>query len=47
MLDGDYTIFGEVVDGMGVVESINKVPVDAKEHPLKEVTVKRIRVVKR
>lgn len=47
LLDGDYTIFGEVVDGMGVVESINKVPVDAKEHPLKEVTVKRIRVVKR
>ena len=47
LLDGDYTIFGEVVDGMGVVESINKVPIDAKERPLKEVVLKRIRVVKR
>ena len=45
-LDGDYTIFGEVVDGMRVVESINKIPVDASEHPLKEVTIKRIRIKK-
>ena len=45
-LDGDYTIFGEVVDGMRVVESINKVPVDEAEHPLKEVTIKRIRIKK-
>ena len=36
-----------LVDGMGVVESINKVPVDAQEHPLKEVVLKRIRIVKR
>ena len=47
LLDGDYTIFGEVVDGMLVVESINKVPIDAKEHPLKEVTIKRVRIKKR
>ena len=47
LLDGDYTIFGEVVEGMGVVESINKVPINAKEQPLKEVVVKRIRIVKR
>ena len=45
-LDEDYTIFGEVVDGMRVVESINKIPVDASEHPLKEVTIKRIRIKK-
>ena len=47
LLDGDYTIFGEVVDGMGVVESINKIPIDVKERPLKEVILKRIRIVKR
>ena len=47
LLDGDYTIFGEVVDGMGVVESINKVPIDAKERPLKEIVLKGIRIVKR
>lgn len=43
-LDGDYTIFGEVVDGMRVVEAINRTPVDEAEHPLKEVTIERIRI---
>ena len=38
-LDGDYTIFGEVVDSMRVMESIYKVPVDEAEHPLKEETL--------
>lgn len=43
-LDGDYTIFGEVVDGMQVVESIGRIPVDAHERPLKNVFIKRIYV---
>lgn len=43
-LDGDYTIFGEVVDGMRVVESINRIPVNELEHPLKEVIIKTIRI---
>lgn len=41
-LDGDYTVFGEVVDGMRVVEAIGRIKVDERERPLKEVSIKRI-----
>lgn len=43
-LDGDYTIFGEVVDGMRVVESIGRIPVDAFERPIKQVYIKKVYV---
>lgn len=43
-LDGDYTVFGEVVDGMPVALRIGHTPTDATEHPRKEVVVKRIRI---
>ncbi|AYA37091.1 peptidylprolyl isomerase [Hymenobacter oligotrophus] len=39
-LDGQYTVFGEVVEGMDVVEKINQVPVDAYNWPLKDVGMK-------
>lgn len=45
-LDGDYTIFGQVVDGMHVVESIGKVPIDEQERPLKEVVINKVWVRK-
>lgn len=43
-LDGDYTIFGEVVDGMNVVESIGRIRVDALERPIKKVYIKKVYV---
>jgi peptidyl-prolyl cis-trans isomerase B (cyclophilin B) len=39
-LDGQYTVFGEVVEGMDVVEKINQVPVDPYNWPVKDVTMK-------
>lgn len=41
-LDGDYTVFGEVVDGMPVALRIGRTPTDAAEHPKKEIIVKRV-----
>lgn len=41
-LDGGYTVFGEVVDGMKVVEAIGKVPTDEHERPLKQVVLRRV-----
>lgn len=41
-LDGNYTVFGEVVDGMKVVEAIGKVPTDEHERPLKQVVLRRV-----
>lgn len=36
-LDGEYTIFGQVVDGLDVVEKIANVPVDSLDNPLEPV----------
>ena len=39
-LNGNYTVFGKVIEGMDVVTIISKLPKDAKEWPLKNVTIK-------
>ena len=36
-LDYDYTIFGEIVEGLDVAEAINKVPTDKKDVPLEPI----------
>jgi peptidyl-prolyl cis-trans isomerase B (cyclophilin B) len=42
-LDGKYTVFGHVVDGMGVVEAIDAVPVDG-EAPTQRIEVTNVTV---
>jgi cyclophilin family peptidyl-prolyl cis-trans isomerase len=42
-LDGKYTVFGQVVDGMGVVEAIDAVPVDG-EAPTHRIEVTKVTV---
>ena len=44
-LDGEYTIFGQVTEGMNVVEKIVNVPTDERERPMREVYVKRVTVL--
>ena len=41
-LDGEYTVFGQVVDGLEVVKYFTHTPTDEKEHPLKEIRIKRV-----
>ncbi|MDQ3101756.1 MAG: peptidylprolyl isomerase, partial [Bacteroidota bacterium] len=36
-LDGGYTVFGQVVEGMEVVDEIAKLPTDARDRPLQDV----------
>ena len=36
-LDGDYTVFGEVISGMNVVDKINTVLTDAQDRPLENI----------
>jgi peptidyl-prolyl cis-trans isomerase B (cyclophilin B) len=42
-LDGKYTVFGQVVDGMGVVEAIDAVPVDG-DAPTQRIEVTKVTV---
>jgi len=39
-LDGSYTVFGEVVEGMEVVDKIASVPRDRADRPLEDVRMK-------
>lgn len=43
-LDGDYTVFGQTIEGMDVVDAIAAVEVDANDKPLEAVTIQSITV---
>ncbi|WP_370392019.1 peptidylprolyl isomerase [uncultured Winogradskyella sp.] len=44
-LDGDYTVFGEVIDGMDVVDEIANVETDEGEWPLKNVYIRKVELI--
>jgi peptidyl-prolyl cis-trans isomerase A (cyclophilin A) len=43
-LDGGYTIFGQVVDGMDVVTKISKVKTGPGDKPVEAVTIKSVKI---
>lgn len=45
-LDGAYTVFGEVVKGMDIVEKIEKVETDRNDRPLEDVKVISAHIIK-
>lgn len=45
-LDGAYTVFGEVVEGMDVVEKIQKVETDSHDRPLEDVKIISAKIIK-
>lgn len=45
-LDHEYSLFGEVIQGMDIADKINAVQVDNQWRPLKDVRIKRIRILK-
>ena len=45
-LDGQYTVFGEVVEGMDVVEQIQGVKTDKNDRPLEDIRILRATVTK-
>lgn len=44
-LDGSYTVFGEVIDGIDVIDKIAAVKTDKHDRPLKDVVMK-IKIIK-
>lgn len=45
-LDGDYTVFGEVIEGLNVIDSIASVETDQNDRPLSDVIMK-MKIVKK
>ncbi|MDD6745741.1 MAG: peptidylprolyl isomerase [Prevotella sp.] len=45
-LDGQYTVFGEVLEGMDVVDRIQTVETDKRDRPLQDVRIIRATVIK-
>jgi peptidyl-prolyl cis-trans isomerase B (cyclophilin B) len=45
-LDGDYTVFGQVVEGMDVVEKIQQVKTDKNDRPLEDIRILKAVVTK-
>ena len=44
-LDGEYTVFGEVVNGLDVVEKIQNVPCDGNDRPLEDVRILKVEII--
>ena len=45
-LDGNYTPFGKVIQGMEVVDKINAVPVGKGDWPSKNVYIEKVEVIR-
>ena len=44
-LDGYYTVFGEIIEGLDVLTKIEKRAVDARLRPIEPAIIKRVREI--
>lgn len=45
-LDGQYTVFGEVIEGLETVDSIQQVETDKNDRPIEDIKIIRASVIK-
>ena len=45
-LDGTYTVFGEVIEGLDIVDKIAEVPTDGSDKPVSDIKIIKIKILK-
>jgi peptidyl-prolyl cis-trans isomerase B (cyclophilin B) len=46
-LDGSYTVFGEVIHGLDIVDRIAQVATDASDKPLTDIRILKMKIIKK
>jgi cyclophilin family peptidyl-prolyl cis-trans isomerase len=45
-LDNTYTVFGEVTEGLDIVDKIAEVPTDSSDKPVNAIKIIKIKIIK-
>ncbi|MCK7542371.1 MAG: peptidylprolyl isomerase [Marinilabiliales bacterium] len=45
-LDGAYTVFGEVLEGMEVVDAIADTATDMSDKPVQDIRILKVKIIK-
>lgn len=43
-LDGRHTVFGKIIEGMDIIESIGRTPTDAMDKPVEDIVINNIAI---
>ena len=46
-LDGAYTVFGEVISGLDIVDAIGNSPTDITDKPVKDIRILKIKIIRK
>ena len=46
-LDGSYTVFGEVTEGLDIVDKIAAVKTDSNDKPVNDIKIIKIKIIKK
>jgi peptidyl-prolyl cis-trans isomerase B (cyclophilin B) len=46
-LDGTYTVFGEVTEGLDIIDKIAEVQTDSNDKPINDIKIIKIKIIKK
>jgi len=46
-LDGAYTVFGEVISGLDIVDALGNTPTDINDKPVKDIRILKVKIIRK